>query len=43
MEHIIEYNPSSEQWTEIGTKTEARSYNPAASVVSYNDYAKWCE
>ena len=38
---ILEYNPKSEQWQQVGTMKEARS-SPGLSVVSYKDYADWC-
>ena len=42
MNNILEYNPETEEWQEIGVMTEARVYH-AASVVSYKDFADWCE
>ena len=38
---IQEFNYETESWTEIGTMKEAR-YSYAVSVVSYDDYGKWC-
>ena len=38
---ILEFNFETESWTEIGTMKEAR-YHHAVSIVSYDDYAKWC-
>ena len=38
---ILEFNYEIETWTEIGTIKEAREAH-AVSVVSYDDYAKWC-
>ena len=38
---ILEFNYETESWTEIGTMKEKR-INHAVSVVSYDDYAKWC-
>ena len=40
--NIIEFDPETEEWQEIGTMKDARSL-PAVSVVSYSDYADWCE
>ena len=40
--NILEYNPGTETWQEIGTSKEAR-WNHAVSIVSYMDYAGWCE
>ena len=39
---IFEFNYETESWTEIGTMNENRG-NPGVSVVSYDDYAKWCK
>ena len=38
---ILEFNYETETWTEIGTIEEARGQH-AVSVVSYDDYANWC-
>ena len=35
--NILEYNPMSEQWQEVGTMKQGRSSH-AVSVVSYKDY-----
>ena len=37
---ILEFNRDTETWTEIGS-IESRSTHDV-SVVSYDDYAKWC-
>ena len=39
---ILEYNPGTETWQEIGTMKEARSTH-AVTIVSLGDYAAWCE
>ena len=38
--NILEYNPGTETWQEIGTMKEAR-YNHAVTIVKYEDYAEW--
>ena len=40
--NILEYNPGTERWQDIGTMKEARS-NHAVTIVSLEDYAAWCE
>ena len=40
--NILEYNPGTEQWQDIGTMKEARGYH-AVTIVSLIDYAAWCE
>ena len=40
--NIIEFDPETEEWQEIGTMKDARA-DHAVSVVSYSDYADWCE
>ena len=40
--NILEYNPGTETWQEVGTMKEARSYH-AVTIVSLKDYAAWCE
>ena len=40
--NIIEFDPETEEWQEIGTMKDARAVH-AVSVVSYSDYADWCE
>ena len=42
---ILEFNPETVAWTVIGTMKEhhrARKYLHAVSVVSFDDYEKWC-
>ena len=39
---ILEYNPVTEEWQEIGTMKEAIN-EPAVTHVSFEDYAAWCE
>ena len=39
--NILEYNPETEEWQEIGAMKEAR-YSHAVTLVSYEDYAEWC-
>ena len=41
LDKTLEFNSETESWTEIGTMKEKR-YQHAVSVVSYTDYAKWC-
>ena len=38
---ILEYDPETEEWTQIGTMREAR-YSHAVSVVDFRDYADFC-
>ena len=38
---ILEFNPETESWTAIGVMKEPRSQF-AMTVVSFNDYEKWC-
>ena len=42
MKEILEYNPGTETWQEIGTMKEARRFH-AVTIVSLKDYADWCE
>ena len=39
---ILEYNPETETWQEVGTMKEARR-DHAVTIVSLKDYADWCE
>ena len=39
---ILLYNPEIEEWQKIGTMKEARQLT-AVIVVSYKDYAYWCD
>ena len=39
---ILEYNPVTEQWQEVGKMKEGKVLH-AVSVVSFNQYAAWCE
>ena len=41
LNNILEFNIETETWTEIGAMKEGRHAH-AVSVVSYDDYAKWC-
>ena len=38
---ILEFNFDTESWTEVGTTKWTRT-NHAVSVVSFDDYEKWC-
>ena len=38
---ILEFNQETESWTVIGAMKEQKSGH-AVSVVSYDDYEKWC-
>ena len=40
--NILEYNPETETWQEVGTMKEARDGH-AVTIVSLEDYAAWCE
>ena len=40
--NILEYDPETEEWTEIGTMKEAR-YAQGVSVVEYSDFADFCK
>ena len=39
--NILEYNPETEEWQEIGTMKKPR-YSHAVTLVTYEDYAEWC-
>ena len=39
---IYEFNIENETWTQIGSIIQTRSTH-AVSVVSYDDYSKWCQ
>ena len=39
---ILEYNPGTKNWTQIGTMKEARARH-TVSVVNYEDYDKYCQ
>ena len=39
---ILEYDPETDKWTQIGTIREPRRVL-GVSVVNYRDYADWCE
>ena len=39
---ILEYDPETKEWTQIGTMREGR-HGHAVSVVNFEDYADWCE
>ena len=38
---ILEFDPETKKWTQIGTMMEARSSH-AVSMVNYEDYAEYC-
>ena len=38
---ILEYDPETKMWKQIGTMREAR-YDHAVTVVDYGDYADFC-
>ena len=38
---ILEYDPETKKWTQIGTMREGRCVH-AVSVVKYKDYADFC-
>ena len=40
-DNILEYNPETEEWLDIGKMKEAR-YVHAVSLVSHEDFAQWC-
>ena len=42
MKEILEYNPGTETWKEVGKMKEAR-YGHGVTIVKYTDYAAWCE
>ena len=42
LRNILEFDQEAESWTEVGKMQEGRA-EFAVSVVSYNDYAKWCK
>ena len=39
--NILEFNQETESWTVIGTMREPRRIH-AVSVVSFDDFKKWC-
>ena len=39
--NILEYDPETDKWTEVGTMREAR-YRHAVSVVDLRNYADYC-
>ena len=39
---ILEYDPETKKWTQIGTMREARHAH-AVSVVDFSDYAEFCQ
>ena len=41
MNDILEYDPETEKWTQIGTMREER-LGHAVSVVDFEDYADFC-
>ena len=41
LKYILEFNLETETWTEISKMKEGRHAH-AVSVVSYDDFAKWC-
>ena len=40
-DNILEYDPETKEWTEVGTMKEAR-YGQGVSVVEYSDFADFC-
>ena len=38
---ILEFDPQTEKWAQIGTMREARR-GPGVSVVDFKDYADFC-
>ena len=40
-DNILEYDPETKQWTQIGTMREAR-HGHAVTVVDYEDYVDFC-
>ena len=39
---ILEYNPKTEEWIEIG-KMKEKKFFFEVSVVLFDDYADWCQ
>ena len=39
---ILEYDATSDSYTEAGTMTQARAQH-ALSVVQYEEYSQWCQ
>ena len=39
---ILEYNPGTETWKEVGKMKEAKQGHKV-TIVKYEDYAAWCE
>ena len=39
---ILEFNPETESWSNIGAMLEARLHN-RVTIVSFADYVKWCK
>ncbi len=39
---ILEYDITSNSYTQIGTMTQKRSFH-AISVVKYEDFSEWCQ
>ena len=39
---ILEYDPETKKWTQIGSLREARAAH-AVSVLNFTDYAEWCD
>ena len=42
LNNIFEFNKETEAWTEIGSMKERRRHH-RLTIVSYDDYAKWCK
>ena len=42
MNNILEYDPETKKWTEVGTMKEAR-YGHAVSPVQYRDFGLYCK
>ena len=42
LKEILEFNPETESWSEIGVMKEARR-NQHLAIVFFSDFAKWCK
>ena len=42
LDTILEYDSTSDSYTQIGTMTQARFFH-AVTVVKYGDFSDWCE
>ena len=41
LDEIVEFSPTSEEWTVVDNMMEARHYH-AVSVISENEYGQYC-